>query len=118
MNTFSVILPLTGEYLTTVRLTTGGLCALAGFDVDLAEDFKVCVTESLLLLKRNGYARAAIDFTVGEALGCAIYGQEPALTKENTAEDEISRALLAALLGEVEFERNEKGELIGIRFEG
>ena len=50
MNIFSITLPLTGEYLTTVRLTTGGICALADFDVDSTEDFKVCVTECLLIL--------------------------------------------------------------------
>lgn len=55
MENFCVSLPLSSEYLTTVRLTTGGLCALCGFDVDSAEDFKVCVTESLLILKRNGF---------------------------------------------------------------
>ena len=55
MDKFSVTTPLTGEYLTTVRLTTGGLCALVGFDVETAEDYKVCVTESLLILKRNGF---------------------------------------------------------------
>lgn len=118
MNKFSVTLPLTGEYLTTVRLTTGGLCALVGFDVDLTEDFKVCVTESLLILKRNGYGSAAIDFSVGEALGCFVRGLERVEEKENTAEDEISRALLSALLGKVEFETNENGEVSGIRFEG
>ena len=119
MNTqFSVTLPLTGEYLTTVRLTTGGLCSLVGFDVDFAEDFKVCVTESLLILKRNGYMSATIDFTVGEALGCHVYGKELGGEKEDAIEDEISRALLSALLGEVHFETNENGEVSGIRFEG
>ena len=53
MNTFSITTPLTGEYFTTVRLTVGGVCALAGFDVDATEDFKVCVTECLLILNRN-----------------------------------------------------------------
>ena len=46
MDKFSVTLPLMGEYLTTVRLTTGGLCSLVGFDVDSAEDYKVCVTRN------------------------------------------------------------------------
>ena len=50
MDKFSIRLPLTGEYLTTVRLTTAGLCSLAGLDVDFIEDYKVCVTESLLIL--------------------------------------------------------------------
>ena len=111
-------LPLTGEYLTTVRLTTGGLCALVGFDVDETEDFKVCVTESLLILKRNGYTRAKITFTVGETLGCSITGEEDCGVKENALEDEISRALLSALLGEVQFVNNANGEVESIVFEG
>ena len=118
MNKFSITLPLTGEYLTTVRLTTGGLCSLAGFDVDFAEDFKVCVTESLLILKRNGYARATIDFTVGESLTCYMRGLECCNAEEDMIEDEISRALLSALLGTVDFETDENGKVCGVRFEG
>jgi hypothetical protein len=118
MDKFSVELPLTGEYLTTVRLTTGGLCSLVGFDVDLAEDYKVCVTESLLILKRNGYTSATIDYTVGEALGCQVTGKERAGEQENSVEDEISRALLSALLGEVEFVKNSDNKVEKIAFEG
>jgi hypothetical protein len=115
---FSVTLPLTGEYLTTVRLTTGGICALAGFDVDSSEDFKVCVTESLLILKRNGYLTATVDFIVEEALKCSVQGKEMGGMVEDTMEEEISHALLFALVGEVEFDRNEQGGVSGIRFEG
>ena len=118
MEKFSVTLPLTGEYLTTVRLTTGGLCSLVGFDVDFAEDFKVCVTESLLLLKRGGFTTATIDYTIGEALGCQVVGVEKGGKKENSPEDEISCALLSALLGDVEWDTDEHGEVRGIRFEG
>ena len=118
MEKFSVTLPLTGEYLTTVRLTTGGLCALVGFDVDAAEDFKVCVTESLLILKRNGYTTAQIDFTIAEALGCSIIGVEQGGESENSFEDEISHALLAALLGNVDIEKTQNGQVKRISFEG
>ena len=118
MEKFFIELPLTGEYLTTVRLTTGGLCALAGFDVDATEDYKVCVTESLLILKRNGYTRASIVFTVGEALGCAITGEECYTQAEKNMEDELSYALLTALLGKVDFEKDETGALRKIVFEG
>jgi len=118
MDKFSIHLPLTGEYLTTVRLTTGGLCSLAGFDVDFIEDYKVCVTESLLILKRNGYTEATVDFTVGEALGCAVRGENRVGEKENSAEDEISRALLSALLGTMDFETDANGEVCAIHFEG
>ena len=91
--------PLMGEYLTTVRLTTGGICALAGFDVDETEDFKVCVTESLLILKRNGYTRAKIDFTVGETLAVRVKGASDVAVEDDSPENEISYALLEALLG-------------------
>ena len=93
MEKFCVTLPLTGEYLTTVRLTTGGLCSLVGFDVDTAEDYKVCVTESLLILKRNGFTTADILFTVGEALGCKVVGKDAGGEKADSFEDEISYAL-------------------------
>lgn len=116
MEKFSITTPLTGEYLTTVRLTTGGLCALVGFDVDAAEDYKVCVTESLLILKRNGFSSAELTFTVGETLGCTVIGKAEG-EKEDVAEDEISRALLSALLGEVEFIK-ENDRVVKIVFEG
>ena len=118
MEKFSITTPLTGEYLTTVRLTTGGLCALVGFDVDSAEDYKVCVTESLLILKRNGFTRAQITFTVGEQLACSLQGEAFEKQQPDTFEDEISRALLCALLGEVSFEKNEKEVVEKIVFKG
>ncbi len=118
MEKFTIDLPLTGEYLTTIRLTTGGLCALAGFDMDTAEDYKVCVTESLLMLRRNGYARATIVFMVAETLACSVCGEEKTSVTEESFEDEISRALLSALVGEVRFENNADGALEKIQFEG
>ena len=118
MEKFLITLPLTGEYLTTVRLTVGGLCSLVGFDVDTAEDYKVCVTESLLILKRNGFVRADLDFTVGETLACAVVGTQTGGDKEDSIEDEISRALLSALLGKVDFIQNQDGSVEKITFEG
>ncbi len=118
MEKFSVSLPLTGEYLTTVRLTVGGLCSLVGFDVDLAEDYKVCVTESLLILKRNGFLRADLLFTLGETLACEVVGNDNGGEKEDSIEDEISRALLCALLGKVDFIHNKNGNVEKIVFEG
>ena len=116
MNVFTIELPLEGEYFTTVRLTTGGLCALVGFDPDSSEDFKVCVTESLLILKRNGFKKASIRFETGEALSCALVGVGEPSEKEEGLEDEISYALLDALLGKVDFEK-ENGRVLKISFE-
>ncbi len=118
MDTFSVELPLTGEYLTTVRLTTGGLCSLVGFDVDLAEDYKVCVTESLLILKRNGFSTARLAFRAGESLACRVIGGEIGGERTECMEDEISRALLSALLGKVDLKTDADGRVTEIYFEG
>lgn len=117
MEKFSVKLPLTGEYLTTVRLTTGGLCALVGFDMEESEDYKVCVTESLLILKRNGFARAEIEFSVSEVLACKVSGLEENGEVSDGLEDEISRALLSALVAKVDFEKN-GNKVVRIEFEG
>lgn len=117
MEKFSVVLPLTGEYLTTVRLTTGGLCSLVGFDVDEAEDYKVCVTESLLILKRNGFARAEIEFSLSEVLACKVCGLEQNGELVDSFEDEISRALLSALVAKVEFVKDDN-RIVRIEFEG
>ena len=115
MEKFSVTLPLSGEYLTTVRLTTGGLCALAGFDVDATEDFKVCVTESLLILRRNGFSNAEILFTVGEALGCKLCGKDLSGEKTEPMEEEISPRCCRRCLGRWNFARTGKDELLKFR---
>ena len=117
MEKFSVSMPLSNEYLTTVRLATGGLCALCGFDVDSAEDFKVCVTESLLILKRNGFQAAEVGFGVGEMLSCTVSGQDGGRPGEKGADDEISYALLNALIGNAEFKKNAAGLVQTIAFE-
>ena len=117
MKEFSLRMPLNGEYMTTVRLTVGGLCALAEFDVDSAEDYKVCVTESLLILQRSGFTHASVVFTVGETLKCRLTGEE-ACQPTPSNEDEISHALLSALLGKVEFIHGKNGNVEKIVFEG
>lgn len=118
MDKFCVTMPIEGEYLTTVRLTVGGLCALACLDVDTIEDYKVCVTESLLLLKRNGYTGAEIVFGLHDALTFKVTGIEKMGVEESGMEDEISKSLLSALLGNIRFEEDETGKLKAIAFEG
>ena len=103
MDNIVIQIPLKNEYLTTVRLATGGICATGEFDVDFAEDLKVCVTESLLILMRNGYASAKITFVKGDLLSCKIVGEDKTRDSENSVEDEISYALLDALIGGAKF---------------
>lgn len=110
-NEFTAELPLLNDFFTTVRLTTGGICALCGLDVDYTEDVKVCVTEGLLVLKRNGYARAKLSFVFtgeGGKMRCRLIGLggRTKNAAQGGAEDEISFALLAALVEESNVEKD------------
>ncbi len=104
---FNFSLPLDdASLMTTVRLTVGGLAAAAGLDVDAGEDFKVCVTESLLIFKRNGYALANARFTLDNGIKASLTAEHPSVSREDcTLEDEISYALLGALVDEASFEK-------------
>lgn len=116
MNTlFEFSFPLKSELMTTVRLAAGGVCALKGLDIDATEDCKVCITESLLLLKHRGYTSANVLFFEGENLSVRIEGEGEG-EEADSPEDEISLALLSALLGEVgTTEKN--GKLFSVSFE-
>ena len=102
-------IPLKNEYLTTVRLTTGGVCSLASIDVETSEDCKVCVTESLLLLKRNGYLSAEIGFLCRGGLSVTVTGKDKAGEISPSEEDEISCVLLSALVDNLNMEHDESG---------
>ncbi len=107
--------PLGSEMMTTVRLTTGGMCALAGLDLDTSEDCKVCVTESLLLLLHRGFREARVVFSEENGLRVAVKGEGERKEAQESAEDDISLALLGALAGEVAEEKRE-GVLVALSF--
>ncbi len=106
--------PLGSDKMTTVRLATGGLGALAGLGLDDCEDCKVCVTESLLLLMRRGYRAARITFGEEDGLGVRVEGEGESAGAP-ADEDEISFALLTALNDSVHIE-NREGRLAAISF--
>lgn len=100
-------IPLRSDIMTTVRLTTGGVCSLAGLTYDGGEDCKVCVTESLLLLLHGGCAAAEVVFTLSERLEVRVEGLDPLGGQASSDEDEIAAALLNALAGDVAMQRRE-----------
>ena len=75
MNGMTLELALKNELMTTVRLATGGVCSLAGLGLDDSEDCKVCVTESLLLLKHRGYLSAEIRYGYEDGFEISIEGK-------------------------------------------
>ncbi len=115
MELLTMEFPLGREIMTSVRLATGGICALAGFGLDAAEDCKVCVTEGLLLLLGRGCERAKVSFTGGEKLLVALTGEGSA-PSDRSVEEEISIALLSALVDDLEIKKEENGARITFGF--
>jgi hypothetical protein len=97
------------SYLTAVRLVVGAICAQSDVDLDCTEDFKVCVTESCLILKNCGFDRAEITFKKGDGQNksnvvaevCGI-GGTPC-----EGDNELSLALVSALVASCKIEKTQ-----------
>lgn len=108
MKTFSVEFNLRdSEYMTALRLVAGAVCSAADVDVDMLEDFKVCVTESALILKNGGFERVKATFDTESGVSAEIcgFGGNPV-----QGEYELSLALVGALVSECDI--NKKGGII------
>ena len=88
------------EYMTALRLAVGAVCAAADTDIDGAEDMKVCITESCLILKACGFERVRVS--LGYLGGvCA---------ELHAGDSELSLALISALVSSCGLEK--QGEAI------
>lgn len=94
------------ELMTTLRLTTGGICSFVGLDMEDTEDCKVCVTESLLLLMHSGYPAARVSFSEDEGVYVRIEADGDG-SKSLLPDDGISSALLGALSRDVNMEKED-----------
>lgn len=90
------------EYMTALRLAVGAVCAAADTDVDGAEDMKVCVTESCLILKACGFENAVISLSGFNGVRADVKG-EGGTPKPN--DNEFSLALVSALVSSLTLER-------------
>lgn len=90
-------------YFTALRLVTGAVCSLCDADIDTIEDFKVCVTESALLLKSSGYESAVCVFKNSGGVCCEISGEGGSPCE---GESEFSLALISALVRECDIKRS------------
>ena len=111
----SLRVALSPDVMTTVRLATGGVCSLVSLSYDDGEDCKVCVTESLLLLLRGGYASARVAFADGDELSVSVEGDGERGQSAGCEEDEIALALINALARGVSMERQD-GAIAKITF--
>ena len=98
MKTFCVQFSLCdSEYMTALRLVAGAVCSAADVDVDMLEDFKVCVTESALILKNGGFESVKAEFETENGVKAVVsgFGGSP-----SAGDYELSLALIGALVSE------------------
>ena len=89
------------EYLTALRLVAGAVCSAADVDIDALEDFKVCVTESALVLKNGGFERVKAQFETEKSVTATLEGFGG---KAKKGDSELSLALIGALVESCEIE--------------
>lgn len=92
------------EYMTALRLVAGAVCSSADIDVDMLEDFKVCVTESALILKNCGFERVKAVFDAKDGVVARLEGLGG---KEVAGENELSLALIGALVDKFDIEKHD-----------
>ncbi len=92
------------EYMTALRLAVGAVCAVADVDVDAAEDMKVCVTESCLILKGCGFESARVSLGHEGGFTAVVRGEGGAPV---SCDDEFSLALISALVSCCDIERRD-----------
>ena len=83
------------EYLTALRLVAGAVCSSADVDIEQMEDFKVCVTESALILKNGGFERIKAEFNTEKRVVATLTGLGGVAKK---GDNDLSLALIAALV--------------------
>ena len=91
------------EYMTALRLVAGAVCSAADVDVDTLEDFKVCITESALILKNGGFesVKAVFDTDKGVVATLSGLGGKP-----EEGDYELSLALIGALVSGCDISKN------------
>ena len=89
------------EYLTALRLVAGAVCSAADVDIDALEDFKVCVTESALVLKNGGFEMVKAQFVTEKSVTATLEGVGG---KAKKGDSELSLALIGALVESCEIE--------------
>lgn len=89
-------------YFTALRLVAGAVCSSADMDLDGIEDFKLCVTESALILKNGGFERVKAVFSSQDGVRAEISGAGGTPAE---CENALSLSLISALVGKCDISR-------------
>lgn len=95
------------EYMTALRLAVGAVCAVADVEIDSAEDMKVCVTESCLILKGCGFAGVKVSLGTESGVQAVVEGVGGTPV---ACDNDFSLALVSALVTDCALE--EEGGVI------
>lgn len=90
------------EYMTALRLAVGAVCAVADVEIDSAEDMKVCVTESCLILKGCGFEGVRVSLGANGGVNAVVEGVGGSPV---AGDSEFSLALVSALVADCALER-------------
>ncbi len=122
MDNLKISIPGKPEYLTMVRLATGSLASLAGFDIGDADDIKMAVCEACKNVSchgSEGYSdKYDIDFSIEDGVfevtifdSCDKHTIEKNEKCRHCPQDgDISMILIRSLMTCVEFGRNDEGK--------
>ena len=103
MKTFNVEFCLAdSEYMTALRLAVGAVCAVADVEIDSAEDMKVCVTESCLILKGCGFEGVKVSLGTDGGVCAVVEGVGGTPTE---CDNDFSLALVSALVTDCALEK-------------
>ncbi len=91
------------EYMTALRVAVGAVCAAANVDIDGAEDMKVCVTESCLMLKDCGFESVQISLGADDGVSAKIEGVGGNAV---AGDNDFSLALVSALVSSCDIEKD------------
>lgn len=92
------------QYMTALRLAVGAVCSITDLDVDGAEDMKVCVTESCLILQGCGFENAHVSLSCDGGF-CAVAEGEGG--SPVAFDNGFSLALISALVTSCDIEEND-----------
>lgn len=90
------------EYMTALRLAVGAVCAAADVGIDSAEDMKVCITESCLILKGCGFGGVKVALGIEGGVHAVVEGVGGSPVE---CDNEFSLALVSALVADCALER-------------
>lgn len=90
------------EYMTALRLAVGAVCAVADVEIDSAEDMKVCVTESCLILKGCGFEGVKVSLGTDGGVKAVVEGVGGCPAE---CDNDFSLALVSALVTDCALER-------------